>query len=70
MTGCKHSAITFLSDQLCLLGIHDKREYIANNNSENAFAEYSQHNHQIIAQRQLFRKGYHQSYQYLCDFNP
>ena len=28
MTGCKHSAITFLSDQLCLLGIHDKREYI------------------------------------------
>ena len=36
MTGCKHSAITFLSDQLCLLGIHDKREYIANNNSENA----------------------------------
>ena len=58
MKSCKHSAITFLSDQVCSLGIRDKkwiyREQLL---WTMQFAEYSQHIHQIFAQRQLFRKG-------------
>ena len=58
MTNCKHSALTFLSDQLCSLGIRDKKWiYSEQLLWTMQFAEYSQHIRQIFAQRQLFRKG-------------
>ena len=58
MTNCEHSAITFLSDQLCSLGIRDKKWiYSEQLLLTMQFAEYSQHIRQIFAQRQLFRKG-------------
>ena len=69
MTNWKHSAITFLSDQLCSLGIRDKKWiYSQQLLWTMQFAEYSQHICQIFAQRQLFRKGWIPFHELMLEF--